>query len=298
MRSPRATAPALLAQADAHRRARPRRRRRARRARRRCSTASRSRRPCPQAARDVRRRRARRRRTRRGSRPKRSSSLWQIAAQGRADLAIAPDEAMGLSMTLLRMLAFEPATARRRRRERAAARARPPAPPARSDVRRSGAGAPRRRQRALRRARPPRPRTRAAAERAVGVAGVRREPRSSPAWPRELAAQTEMRKLDGNALTLALPAAHKHLAGKAYADRLRAALEQATGAQAAARVRSRRGGARFAAPSATRASANEATRADEAAFREEPFVRDVVSRFEGRVRPTRSSRADARTTDR
>jgi DNA polymerase-3 subunit gamma/tau len=37
-------------------------------------------------------------------------SSWQIAAQGRADLAIAPDEAMGLSMTLLRMLAFEPGT--------------------------------------------------------------------------------------------------------------------------------------------------------------------------------------------
>jgi hypothetical protein len=45
---------------------------------------------------------------------------------------------------------------------------------------------------------------------------------------RELAAQTEMRKLEGHALTLALPAAHQHLAGKTYADRLRAALEQAT----------------------------------------------------------------------
>ncbi len=34
---------------------------------------------------------------------------YQICAQGRADLALAPDEATGFSMTLLRLLAFEPA---------------------------------------------------------------------------------------------------------------------------------------------------------------------------------------------
>ncbi|MGC1819036.1 MAG: DNA polymerase III subunit gamma/tau, partial [Casimicrobiaceae bacterium] len=36
---------------------------------------------------------------------------YQICAQGRADLALAPDEATGFSMTLLRLLAFEPAGA-------------------------------------------------------------------------------------------------------------------------------------------------------------------------------------------
>ena len=36
---------------------------------------------------------------------------YQIVAQGRADLAIAPDESIGLSMTLLRLLAFEPVPA-------------------------------------------------------------------------------------------------------------------------------------------------------------------------------------------
>ena len=41
--------------------------------------------------------------------------LYQIAAQGRADLALAPDEATGFAMTLLRMLAFVPATAARKR---------------------------------------------------------------------------------------------------------------------------------------------------------------------------------------
>src|SRR5437879_8848474 len=35
---------------------------------------------------------------------------YQICVQGHADLALAPDEAMGYSMTLLRLLAFEPAS--------------------------------------------------------------------------------------------------------------------------------------------------------------------------------------------
>ena len=35
---------------------------------------------------------------------------YQICAQGRADLALAPDEETGFAMTLLRLLAFEPAT--------------------------------------------------------------------------------------------------------------------------------------------------------------------------------------------
>ena len=36
---------------------------------------------------------------------------YQICAQGRADLSLAPDEAIGFAMTLLRLLAFEPAAA-------------------------------------------------------------------------------------------------------------------------------------------------------------------------------------------
>ena len=45
----------------------------------------------------------------------------------------------------------------------------------------------------------------------------------------QLAAQTELKSIKGNVLTLALPAAHKHLADKAYSDKLKAALDQATG---------------------------------------------------------------------
>src|SRR5439155_5713503 len=35
---------------------------------------------------------------------------YQICVQGQADLALAPDEATGFTMTLLRLLAFEPAS--------------------------------------------------------------------------------------------------------------------------------------------------------------------------------------------
>src|SRR6202011_684759 len=45
---------------------------------------------------------------------------YQICAQGRADLALAPDEATGFAMTLLRLWAFEPAPAEGERAARAA----------------------------------------------------------------------------------------------------------------------------------------------------------------------------------
>ncbi len=43
-----------------------------------------------------------------GMTPEMTQLAYQIAIQGRTDLALAPDEAMGFSMTLLRLLAFEP----------------------------------------------------------------------------------------------------------------------------------------------------------------------------------------------
>ena len=199
--------------------------------------------------------------------------LWQIAAQGRADLAIAPDEAMGLSMTLLRMLAFEPAAASAAPPTERAPRAAPPPRMTRPD-------AP---------AAPP-----AAAPRvATPKVALPSEPSAWPAFvaslelsgmARELAAQTEMRKLEGHALTLALPAAHQHLAGKTYADRLRAALEAATGARLLLAFEVGEAAADSLAERNAREK-SEARARHEAAFRDEPFVRDVVSRFEGRVRP-------------
>ena len=45
----------------------------------------------------------------------------------------------------------------------------------------------------------------------------------------QLGAQSELKSVRGNALSLAIPASHKHLADKAYADKLKVALEAATG---------------------------------------------------------------------
>ena len=115
------------------------------------------------AGRAGRRRRLRRRRARRRVRARAPagggrSSPTRSASQGRADLALAPDEATGFAMTLLRMLAFAPAArgcagappARARTRRRLAApatapssaRRSPPAARVRADVARRSAAAP------------------------------------------------------------------------------------------------------------------------------------------------------------
>ncbi len=88
----------------------------------------------------------------------------------------------------------------------------------------------------------------------------------------------------GNALTLALPVAHKHLADKAYADKLKAALEQATGRKLLLAFE-------VGAPADSSLAAQEkreraeARAQGEAAFRDEPFVRDLISKFDGQVKP-------------
>ena len=208
--------------------------------------------------------------------------LWQIAAQGRADLAIAPDEAMGLSMTLLRMLAFEPGAAPSTapgRPPRAEPAARIPRAETRSD-----AAAP---------AAPPTSKPVAATAAAAARVPLPADPADWPAFvaslelngmARELAAQTEMRRLEGAVLTLALPAAHQHLAGRTYADRLKSALEQATGARLLLAFEVGEAATDSLAVRNAREK-GEAKARQEAAFREEPFVRDVVTRFDARVRP-------------
>src|SRR5487761_2369191 len=215
---------------------------------------------------------------------------YQICAQGRADLALAPDEATGFSMTLLRLLAFEPAGA--------PVAAAPDAAPARKLPARSPVAA----------ARPAEPATKTSAAQApvaqapVAQAPVAQAPVATAAlpespgrWPEfvaglkltgmgaQLAAQSELKSIRGNALSLAIPATHKHLADKAYADKLKAALEAATGRKLllafeigevsddslAARERRER---------------DEARAQGEATFRNEPFVRDLVARFDATVK--------------
>ena len=99
----------------------------------------------------------------------------------------------------------------------------------------------------------------------------------------QLAAQSELKTLSGNALTLALPVAHKHLADKAYADKLKHALEQATGRKLLLAFE-------VGAPVAASLAANEKRERAQAqangvaAFTEEPFVRELLTRFDGQVK--------------
>ena len=100
----------------------------------------------------------------------------------------------------------------------------------------------------------------------------------------QLAAQTELKAINGNVLTLALPAAHKHLADKAYADKLKAALEAVTGRRLMLAFEVGSAADASLAAQKGRELADLKSRT-EAAFRNEPFVRDLVERFDARIRP-------------
>ncbi|MEO8755138.1 MAG: hypothetical protein ABI624_20955 [Casimicrobiaceae bacterium] len=99
----------------------------------------------------------------------------------------------------------------------------------------------------------------------------------------QLAAQTELKLVAGHALTLALPVAHKHLADKMYADKLKSALELATGRKLllAFEVGAVADASLAASEKRDRA---EARAKGEAAFRDEPFVRDLLARFDGQIK--------------
>ncbi len=206
---------------------------------------------------------------------------YQICVQGRADLALAPDEATGFTMTLLRLLAFEPADD--------VAAATPAAPERAPKV----VAAPRREAAAVRVASTATP----VAPVATAEANAARLllPDAAADWPAfvaqlkltgmaaQLAAQSELKSIRGNAVSLAIPVSHKHLADKAYADKLKAALEAATGRKVllAFEIGDSGDGSLAAIERRERAQA----KADnEAAFRNEPFVRDLVARFDATVR--------------
>ncbi len=231
---------------------------------------------------------------------------YQICTQGRADLALAPDEATGFTMMLLRLLAFEPATVS----ATSVASSATPAAAARGERSAAMAAAPSRQ--ALPASRPamplreipavaniaavmPVPAASATAKVSAPAGPVVALPDDPAAWSgfvaslkltgmaAQLAAQTELKAINNNALTLALPVAHKHLADKAIADKLKTALEHATG---------RRLLLAFEVGAATESSLAamekreraEAKAHGEAAFRDEPFVRDLLATFDGQVK--------------
>ena len=226
---------------------------------------------------------------------------YQICVQGRADLALAPDEPTGFAMTLLRLLAFEPATSLEA-----------------SGAARSGTGAP---VRAVRQNAAPSESTSVRAESPASSVSKSESPpagalaspapRSDPApapipstapiaeiadWPAfvagmklsgialQLAAQTELKAIAGNELVLAVPEASRHLTDKAYADKLKAALDEAFGRRM--RLRFDVGGAATASLAVVeKRERAEAQSKTEAAFRDDPFVQDVLARFDARIKP-------------
>jgi len=198
---------------------------------------------------------------------------YQICVQGREDLALAPDEQTGFAMTLLRLLAFEP------RSDGGGAEIKATAKPGKS----------------------PEPLRSVSAQPAGTAPQLDDTPSASASieiadWPAfvasmklsgialQLASQTELKAIAGNELTLAVPEAARHLADKVYADKLKAALEQTFGRRVRLRFE-------FVATSTQTLSAQEkreraAQQAKtEAAFKDDPFVQDVLSRFDGRIKP-------------
>jgi DNA polymerase-3 subunit gamma/tau len=196
-------------------------------------------------------------------------------------------------MTLLRLLAFEPAgragnseapkAPRPARAEPGNVATPPRGVPAPAGAARPG---PPEERRASPTAEPP----------AAPTAARMTIPTEAAAWPgfvaelklapmaAQLAAQTELKSIDGNVLTLALPATHKHLADKVYADKLKLALDQATGRKWMLAFEVGSSAEASLAAQKSRAQAAEKSRV-EAAFRDEPFVQDVLSRFDAKIRP-------------
>jgi DNA polymerase-3 subunit gamma/tau len=209
---------------------------------------------------------------------------YQICVQGRADMALAPDESTGFAMTLLRLLAFEPGAG-------PSAEAKPAVRAvAREAAGSSGRGASPMSSPPV--VAPTAPRVAAAAvEPGAGAVA----PLQIADWPAfvgglklsgialQLAAQTELKAIAGNEIVLAVPEAARHLIDKAYIDKLKAALDEALG---------RRVRLRFdvdAAAGATLAAQEKRERAEvkaktEAAFRDDPFVQDVLARFDATIK--------------
>ena len=247
--------------------------------------------------------------------PEAAQLAYQICAQGRADLALAPDEATGFSMTLLRLLAFEPAGAPEAAAHGGSGRSAAVKP---SDVarpaQRESASRPVAMESPLQRAPAPargdadvtlvapRPSARPVdappvTEPARATAGpLQPLPDTTAAWPAfvaslrltgmaaQLAAQSELKSVRGNALSLAIPASHKHLADKAYSDKLKAALDAATGRKVLLAFEIGESGDGSLAALERRERAQAKAQGD-AAFRNEPFVRELVERFSATVRP-------------
>jgi DNA polymerase-3 subunit gamma/tau len=189
---------------------------------------------------------------------------YQITLLGRRDLALAPDEYAGFTMTLLRMHAFLPEGEER-------SPVRPPATPAARTAAPQAQAAP---------ASPARP---AGPAPAAAPAGL--DPQGWPelvrglrltGFARQLAERVELVRSEGSRLLLRIAPAARQLAG--YQDKLRAALEEQWGRKVVLELE--------LAETSERTVASEDARRDEsrqsaarAAIESDPFVNDLISGF-------------------
>ena len=222
--------------------------------------------------------------------------FYQIALNGRRDLPYAPDEYSGFSMTLLRMLAFapgsdtgdaRPAPGRTRAAPRAAeavaqpaARVSTPAAPAaidKPDV-------------------PDRPVAQASTPDPDASATARAASLARPDWnwldvvaglrlggmAKMLADHCECVARDGDAVTLRVGEAQKHLLDQAYRDKLVSALRDKYGASLS--VSFEVGAAAEQTPQQVRTRLKDARQAEAvAAIESDPFVRELVDQFGGQI---------------
>jgi DNA polymerase-3 subunit gamma/tau len=189
---------------------------------------------------------------------------YQIALQGRADLDLAPDEYAGFTMALLRMLAFVPAGSGEGRVERSGASAAAPAPASRVS---------------------PAARPAPAGAAAVPTIFDWRELVTRlklGGMARMLAQHSEVAGMEGDRLELRIPEEHKHLLDKPYRDKLQAALEEHLGRRLKLDFVLGRAAGMTPAEQDDRERQARLQQAVQA-IDGDPFVRDLLENFDGRV---------------
>jgi DNA polymerase III subunit gamma/tau len=221
--------------------------------------------------------------------------FYQIALLGRRDLALAPDEQSGFTMTMLRMLAFKEKT--QSVAVNGGAEKTPVTAP-----RKAAAPAPASAQGSAGSSEPPPWNTapdkviQADAVKMPANAGVSGDAVSGfeGSWPNfvsglnlsgmasMLAKQVEFRSLNGGVLELGLADAHKHLADKAYQEKLKVALVPHFGANLRINIKiGEVAGASLAAVEDRARSVEQA--AAEAAIDSDPFIKNLQQDFGAEV---------------
>ena len=213
---------------------------------------------------------------------------YQIALRGRADLALAPDDYAGFTMTLMRMLSFRPVT------EGAPASGAPVPRPAGASSRFStpaGAGVALAREKRPDDAAPSAPpalNPGAATAPLPAAGGLTRE-----RWPdtvaalklggmaRMLAQHCELQSQEGNRLTLAVPAAHRHLLEPSYREKFTAALQERFPGVRVEYTTGETEDHTLAAKEARETAVRQ--RGAVEAIDSDPFVRELVENFDARL---------------